>query len=71
MWGGFMRYENLSLERRRAISKNADAYNKENYKTITVRLLPETFEKLEQIIKKEGLSKNKAINKLIEEYKKP
>ncbi|MFC0912649.1 ribbon-helix-helix protein, CopG family [Pasteurella multocida] len=66
-----MRYENLSLERRRAISKNADAYNKENYKTITVRLLPETFEKLEQIIKKEGLSKNKAINKLIEEYKKP
>ncbi|HDR1228871.1 TPA: ribbon-helix-helix protein, CopG family [Pasteurella multocida] len=66
-----MRYENLSLERRRAISKNADAYNKENYKTITVRLLPETFEKLEQIIKKEGLSRNKAINKLIEEYKKP
>ncbi|HDR1349883.1 TPA: ribbon-helix-helix protein, CopG family [Pasteurella multocida] len=66
-----MRYENLSLERRRAISKNADAYNKENYKTITVRLLPETFEKLEQIIKKEGLSRNKAINKLIEEHKKP
>lgn len=64
-----MGYKDLSPERKLAIQKNADAYNKQNYRAVTFRLLPATFERLDEIAKKEGLSRTGMIDKLINKYK--
>ena len=66
-----MSYNKLSAERKKAISRNAAEYVKNNYKRITVALSPDVADKFDSICAAENLSRPELIKKMIELYGSP
>jgi hypothetical protein len=63
-----MSYNKLSPERKKAISRNAAEYAKNNYKQIKISLTPDVAERFDSICADEGLSRPELIKKMIELY---
>lgn len=63
-----MNYQKLSPERKKAISRNAADYVKNNYKRITMALSPDVADKFDSICAAENLSRPELIKKMIELY---
>lgn len=64
------KYQDLSNKRKDAIKKNAEAYNKENYRQLKMQVKPELLELYNNVCKKTGLSKPKLLELLLNEYEK-
>ena len=63
-------YERYTEEGKKKLGKRANAYQKENYKKITIILKPEIFDEFEALREAEGLTRSKLIEKFLENYKK-
>lgn len=63
-----MSYNKLSAERKKAISRNAAEYAKNNYKQIKMSLAPDVADKFDSICAAENLSRPELIKKMIELY---
>lgn len=63
-----MGYKKLSDKQKKAISQNANAYAKKNYKQISLKLSPDLADKLDRICRDKNLSRPELIKKLIENY---
>lgn len=64
-----MGYKRLSGERKKAISAKANAYAKDNYKQIALKLKPEVAEQFDALCEKEGVSRPEMLSKLIQAYR--
>lgn len=62
-----MSYKKLTREQKRALSENANAYSKENYKQISLKLRPDIAEKFDEICKIKGVSRPELIKMLIDD----
>lgn len=62
-----MSYKKLTGEQKRALSENANAYSKENYKQISLKLRPDIAEKFDEICKIKGVSRPELIKMLIDD----
>lgn len=60
-----MSYKKLTGEQKRALSENANAYSKENYKQISLKLRPDIADKFDEICKIKGVSRPELIKMLI------
>lgn len=63
-----MSYSKLSPERKKAISRNAAEYVKNNYKRLTIALSPDVADKFDSICEAENISRPELIKKMIELY---
>ncbi|WP_109064401.1 ribbon-helix-helix protein, CopG family [Aggregatibacter kilianii] len=63
-----MSYQKLSAERKKAISRNAAEYAKNNYKQIKISLTPDIAYQFDSICAEENLSRPELIKKMIELY---
>lgn len=61
-----MSYKKLTGEQKRALSENANAYSKENYKQISLKLRPDIADKFDEICKIKGVSRPELIKMLID-----
>lgn len=64
-----MIYQKLSPERKKAISRNAAEYVKNNYKRLTIALSPDVADKFDSICAAENISRPELIKKMIELYR--
>ena len=64
-----MSYSKLNPERKKAISRNAAEYAKNNYKRISISLSPDVADQFDSICADEGLSRPELIKKMIELYR--
>ncbi len=62
-----MSYKKLTREQKRVLSENANAYSKENYKQISLKLRPDIAEKFDEICKIKGVSRPELIKMLIDD----
>lgn len=62
-----MSYKKLTEEQKRALSENANAYSKENYKQISLKLRPDIADKFDEICKINGVSRPELIKMLIDD----
>lgn len=62
-----MSYKKLTREQKRALSENANAYSKENYKQISLKLRPDIADKFDAICKIKGVSRPELIKMLIDD----
>lgn len=62
-----MSYKKLTGEQKRALSENANAYSKENYKQISLKLRPDIADKFDAICKIKGVSRPELIKILIDD----
>lgn len=62
-----MSYKKLTGEQKRALSENANAYSKENYKQISLKLRPDIADKFDEICKIKGVSRPELIKMLIDD----
>lgn len=62
-----MSYKKLTEEQKRALSENANAYSKENYKQISLKLRPDIADKFDAICKIKGVSRPELIKMLIDD----
>lgn len=62
-----MSYKKLTEEQKRTLSENANAYSKENYKQISLKLRPDIAEKFDEICKIKGVSRPELIKMLIDD----
>ena len=62
-----MSYKKLTGEQKRALSENANAYSKENYKQISLKLRPDIADKFDAICKIKGVSRPELIKMLIDD----
>lgn len=62
-----MSYKKLTREQKRALSENANAYSKENYKQISLKLRPDIAEKFDEICKIKGVTRPELIKMLIDD----
>lgn len=62
-----MSYKKLTGEQKRALSENANAYSKENYKQISLKLRPDIADKFDEICKIKGVSRPELIKILIDD----
>lgn len=62
-----MSYKKLTEKQKRALSENANAYSKENYKQISLKLRPDIAEKFDEICKIKGVSRPELIKMLIDD----
>ncbi|MGC6406217.1 CopG family transcriptional regulator [Bisgaard Taxon 45] len=65
-----MSYEKLSEKRKKDISANANAYSKEKYKSINLKLSKETLEDFDSLCKNENCSRPEMLKKMLDFYKK-
>ena len=63
-----MSYSKLSPERKKAISRNAAEYAKNNYRRLSISLSPDVADQFDSICKEENLSRPELIKKMIEIY---
>lgn len=63
-----MSYSKLSPERKKAISRNAAEYAKNNYKQIKISLTPDIADQFDSICAAENLSRPEMIKKLLYFY---
>lgn len=63
-----MSYNKLSAERKKAISRNAAEYAKNNYRQIKISLTPDVADKFDSICVAENISRPELIKKMIELY---
>ena len=63
-----MGYKRLSGERKKAISVKANAYAKDNYKQIALKLKPEIAEQFDALCDQEGVSRPEMLLKLLQDY---
>lgn len=63
-----MSYSKLSPERKKAISRNAAEYAKNNYRQIKISLAPDVADKFDSICAAENISRPELIKKMIELY---
>ena len=63
-----MSYNKLSAERKKAISRNAAEYAKNNYRQIKMSLAPDVADQFDSICADEGLSRPELIKKLLHFY---
>lgn len=61
-----MGYKRLSDKQKKAISKNANAYAKQNYKQISLKLSPDLADKLDSICRDKNISRPELIKLLID-----
>lgn len=62
-----MSYKKLTEEQKRTLSENANAYSKENYKQISLKLRPDIADKFDAICKIKGVSRPELIKILIDD----
>ena len=62
-----MSYKKLTEKQKRTLSENANAYSKENYKQISLKLRPDIAEKFDEICKIKGVSRPELIKMLIDD----
>lgn len=62
-----MSYKKLTGEQKRALSENANAYSKENYKQISLKLRPDIADKFDALCKIKGVSRPELIKILIDD----
>lgn len=62
-----MSYKKLTGEQKRALSENANAYSKENYKQISLKLRPDIADKFDTLCKIKGVSRPELIKMLIDD----
>lgn len=62
-----MSYKKLTEEQKRTLSENANAYSKENYKQISLKLRPDIADKFDEICKIKGVSRPELIKMLIDD----
>lgn len=65
-----MSYSKLSTERKKAISRNAAEYAKNNYRQIKISLTPDVADQFDSICAAENLSRPELIKKMLEIYVK-
>lgn len=63
-----MSYSKLSPERKKAISRNAAEYAKNNYRQIKISLAPDVADQFDSICAAENLSRPELIKKLLYFY---
>lgn len=63
-----MSYSKLSTERKKAISRNAAEYAKNNYRRLSISLSPDVADQFDSICAAENLSRPELIKKMIELY---
>lgn len=63
-----MSYSKLSTERKKAISRNAAEYAKNNYRRLSISLSPDVADKFDSICAAENISRPELIKKMIELY---
>lgn len=63
-----MSYSKLSPERKKAISRNAAEYAKNNYRRLNISLQPDVADRFDSICAAENLSRPELIKKMIELY---
>jgi len=63
-----MTYKKLSVNRKKALSQNANEYAKANYKQVLLRLKPEVAEEFDRVCQGENLSRVEMLKKLLEIY---
>ena len=63
-----MSYSKLSPERKKAISRNAAEYAKNNYRQIKISLAPDVADQFDSICVAENLSRPELIKKMIDLY---
>ncbi len=63
-----MSYSKLSNARKKAISRNAAEYAKNNYKRLSISLSPDIADKFDSICAAENISRPELIKKMIELY---
>ena len=62
-----MSYKKLTEIHKRALSENANAYSKENYKQISLNLRPDIAEKFDEICNIKDVSRPELIKMLIDD----
>lgn len=62
-----MSYKKLTEEQKRTLSENANAYSKENYKQISLKLRPDIADKFDALCKIKGVSRPELIKILIDD----
>lgn len=65
-----MSYSKLSKQRKKIIGANANAYAKDNYKQISIKLSPDVADKFDSICATENISRPELIKKMLEIYDK-
>ena len=65
-----MSYSKLSPERKKAISRNAAEYAKNNYRRLSISLSPDIADRFDSICNKEDISRPELIKKLLDIYDK-
>lgn len=65
-----MSYSKLSPDRKKAISRNAAEYAKNNYRQIKMSLAPDVADKFDSICAEENLSRPELIKKMLDIYDK-
>lgn len=65
-----MSYSKLSPERKKAISRNAAEYAKNNYRRLSISLSPDVADQFDSICAAENLSRPELIKKLLYFYAK-
>lgn len=63
-----MSYSKLSPERKKAISRNAAEYAKNNYRRLSISLSPDVADQFDSICAAENLSRPELIKKLLYFY---
>lgn len=63
-----MSYSKLSPDRKKAISRNAAEYAKNNYRRLSISLSPDVADQFDSICVAENLSRPELIKKMIELY---
>lgn len=63
-----MSYSKLSPDRKKAISRNAAEYAKNNYRRLNISLQPDVADRFDSICAAENLSRPELIKKMIELY---
>ena len=63
-----MSYSKLSPERKKAISRNAAEYAKNNYRRLSISLSPDVADQFDSICAEENLSRPEMIKKLLYFY---
>lgn len=62
-----MSYKKLTEKQKRTLSENANAYSKENYKQISLKLRPDIADKFDTLCKINGVSRPELIKMLIDD----
>ncbi|MFC0992407.1 ribbon-helix-helix protein, CopG family, partial [Pasteurella multocida] len=65
-----MSYEKLSEKRKKDISANANAYSKEKYKSINLKLSKEILDEFDSLCQTENCSRPEMLKKMLDFYKK-